>query len=157
MKFGTTILFIALIAAAATTTEATIRGSTSSSSRRRVRDSTSRYDGLTNAIDASSLNKIKGRFLQQMNAVGAKQPGGGGGGVGDANEPLGPNVIVVDEPERKEEKPSDDEKRGDKDDTLEKNDIEVDFDGSMSMVIEYESEDEVDIDVDGSMSMSMRM
>jgi len=156
MKFGTTILFIALIAAATTTTEATIRGSTSSSSRRRVRDSTSRYDGLTNAIDASSLNKIKGRFLQQMNAVGAKQPGGGGGGVGDANEPLGPNVIVVDEPERKEEKPSDDE-RGDKDDPIEKNDVEVDFDGSMSMVIEYESEDEVDIDVDGSMSMSMRM
>merc|ERR1719148_560866 len=92
MKFDTSILFIALTVAT-TTTEAAIRGSTTSSSasssnnRRRVRDgSLSRYDGLTNAIDASSLNKIRGRFLQvqQGGAAGVpQQMGGAGVGAGD--------------------------------------------------------------------------
>mmetsp|Transcript_32676 Transcript_32676/g.37422 ORF Transcript_32676/g.37422 Transcript_32676/m.37422 type:complete len:168 (-) Transcript_32676:248-751(-) len=165
MKFGTSILFIALTVA--TTTEATIRGSTTSSSasnnRRRVRDgSSTRYDGLTNAIDQSSLNKIRGRFLQ-VNAGGAG--GAGGQQMGNVNgnqggRPVGGAGAV--EPDRQDknnqggggggnaamDKNVDDETRedaGDKNDAApEDMAMEVEVDGSMSMIVDA-----------GSMSLSM--
>eukprot|EP00751_Fragilariopsis_kerguelensis_P036449 CAMPEP_0170942054 /NCGR_PEP_ID=MMETSP0735-20130129/23917_1 /TAXON_ID=186038 /ORGANISM="Fragilariopsis kerguelensis, Strain L26-C5" /LENGTH=169 /DNA_ID=CAMNT_0011348785 /DNA_START=27 /DNA_END=536 /DNA_ORIENTATION=+ len=167
MKFGTSILFIALTVA--TTTEATIRGSTTSSSasnnRRRVRDgSSTRYDGLTNAIDESSLNKIRGRFLQ-VNAGGAG--GAGGQQMGNVNggnqggRPVG--GAGTDEPDRQDknaqgggggggnaamDKNADDETRedaGDKNDAApEDMAMEVEVDGSMSMIVDA-----------GSMSLSM--